>query len=295
MAYYTDIPSCICPGVSCVPVYEPTPPPHYSRKFSPSTARWCLGLVVNLYTSVYEGKPLQDVPGAKLVRLFSFTAIPGSDNIAALYMVKKSAYLIFRGTIGQVELGYDLDLAQIPFGDERGPPSCVNGEEVLVHRGFATLYRDFADSVRMTLASLKFEHLVIAGHSLGAALATLAAYDLSPAYRLQTYSYGSFRVGNMAFATVMEERVPCRFYNIQNEDDLIVHFPPSVISASAPLPLEYPLPVVEGVFGDIYYEHVGRVYLFRENWLSYSTNHSFNIYLKNLKSSRNVVMIGDPR
>jgi triacylglycerol lipase len=43
----------------------------------------------------------------------------------------------------------------------------------------------------------------LAGHSLGGALATLAAYDMQTAFdfkQLQVYTYGAPRTGNHAFA-----------------------------------------------------------------------------------------------
>ena len=45
--------------------------------------------------------------------------------------------------------------------------------------------------------------VVPAGHSLGGALATLAAYDIQTAFdfkNLQVYTYGAPRTGNYAFA-----------------------------------------------------------------------------------------------
>lgn len=275
MAYYTELNACFCPEVNCIPIYEPLPPPSYSKKYSPEISLYCLNLVVNLYTSVYEEKPLQKTPGAKLIKLFSLPNPEAAPNTAALFKVGKTLYLIFRGTIGEEELALDLDITQIPYGQELGPPSCLNGEVALVHRGIATLYSGVANQIRETLDQTGFKHLFIAGHSLGASLATLAAYDLGTSYRLQTYAFGTLRTGNMVFSNLMRERVP-RFYNIQNENDFIVHYPPAVVT-----------------IGDksLFYQHCGKVYLFRENWLSYSGNHSFNIYRENVTSCDNMIML----
>ena len=55
----------------------------------------------------------------------------------------------------------------------------------------------------------------IAGHSLGGALATLAAYDIQAAFGirdLQVYTYGAPRTGNYAFARCAASHLGlCRF------------------------------------------------------------------------------------
>ena len=57
------------------------------------------------------------------------------------------------------------------------------------------------------------------GHSLGGALATLAAYDLQAEFafrKLQVYTFGSPRTGNHAFAHDYERRVP-HTWHVVNE------------------------------------------------------------------------------
>jgi predicted lipase len=97
------------------------------------------------------------------------------------------------------------------------PPAMCLGrdipERVLVHAGFNEGWRHVAqpvcDTVTRLFASGRYKRLVIAGHSLGGALATLAAVgildtcfptaDQLAALDLRVVTFGSPRVGNRSF------------------------------------------------------------------------------------------------
>lgn len=116
-------------------------------------------------------------------------------------------------------------------GIESPPPG-----EAWVHSGFLSAY----DSVRgavlglvdVALAGEESEWTVLlTGHSLGGALATLCAYDLSHRSwgtrtrpRLQMYNYGSPRVGNKDFAEAYNEKVPDT-WRIVNGNDAVTAVP----------------------------------------------------------------------
>ena len=63
---------------------------------------------------------------------------------------------------------------------------------------------------------------LVAGHSLGGALATLAAYDIQKAHGplpgLHVYTYGAPRTGNHAFARDYEACVPHTWHVINDRD-----------------------------------------------------------------------------
>jgi pimeloyl-ACP methyl ester carboxylesterase len=70
-----------------------------------------------------------------------------------------------------------------------------------IHRGFYSAYLDEADTILSTLVTLKKKYpsyrIVTTGHSLGGALAQIAATDLRiKGYEVTTYTYGSPRLGN---------------------------------------------------------------------------------------------------
>jgi len=89
---------------------------------------------------------------------------------------------------------------------------------------------------------------IIGGHSLGAAMATLVAFDMSYGhYKLKTqptvqsvYAFSCPRVGNAEFAKEYNYRVPEHF-RIQNDGDIVPQLPPTFMPT-------------------ITYQHVGRLF-----------------------------------
>jgi predicted lipase len=68
----------------------------------------------------------------------------------------------------------------------------------------------------------------VTGHSLGGALAILAAYDLVDqhiATRPLVYTFGQPRTGNYAFATSVMATVP-DVYRLTHYRDIVAHLPP---------------------------------------------------------------------
>jgi len=133
---------------------------------------------------------------------------------------RRTVVVTFRGTEPDdpSDLATDANLLLEPCSDQSGR---TLGK---VHRGFARairqgngqgpLLRDLAGRLR----SLRSEPLLVllTGHSLGAALATLAARYLAGgelAADLRLYSFGSPRPGDAAFATSMEKVPHARYVN----------------------------------------------------------------------------------
>jgi predicted lipase len=70
------------------------------------------------------------------------------------------------------------------------------------------MYESFKDEMLEYIDTLKVQYpdasILMTGHSLGAALSTLATYDLKRKYTttdIKIYNFGSPRVGNKAFTT----------------------------------------------------------------------------------------------
>jgi hypothetical protein len=79
---------------------------------------------------------------------------------------------------------------------------------------------------RTTFRNYKF---IFTGHSLGGALATIAAFDAVTSYNLPAqqailYNFGSPRVGNFELASAIEKAVP-QIYRLVHWRDLVPHLP----------------------------------------------------------------------
>ncbi|XXG61805.1 hypothetical protein AAC387_Pa05g0323 [Persea americana] len=156
--------------------------------------------------------------------------------------LQKRLVVAFRGTeqVKWKDLRTDLMLAPAGLNPER-----IGGdfkEEVQVHSGFLSAY----DSVRnriMSLIKLSIGfvedggddmpkwHIYVTGHSLGGALATLLALELSSsqmakygAISVTMYNFGSPRVGNKRFAELYNEKVKDS-WRIVNHRDIIPTVP----------------------------------------------------------------------
>lgn len=88
-----------------------------------------------------------------------------------------------------------------------------------VHKGFNTQFHSIEADISKHLQGLTFDRLVFCGHSLGGALATLAALHYSGRYatRIECVTFGSPCVGNRQFALSFNEHVKC--WRVYNEND----------------------------------------------------------------------------
>jgi len=153
------------------------------------------------------------------VRLFS-----GSSGTQC-YVAASDTWIVlaFRGT--QVDdfwasvVDWSVDARFVPIADGHGDA---------VHAGFLKAVQDVWDGVAghlQQLQSARPRPLWITGHSLGAALATVAANLCSDrADRLglvATYTYGSPRVGDQSFV----RRIHGPVWRFRNNSDLVTHVP----------------------------------------------------------------------
>jgi pimeloyl-ACP methyl ester carboxylesterase len=93
-----------------------------------------------------------------------------------------------------------------------------------VHRGFAAAWHSVADTVASIVPA--GAHVIIAGHSLGGALATLCAETLWATHTIdQVYTFGSPRVGNGPFARAYAEKCGHVTWRVVNQGDPVPHVP----------------------------------------------------------------------
>src|SRR5262249_46297352 len=103
-------------------------------------------------------------------------------------------------------------------------------EGMQVHSGFKQALNRIWPRLSPPLEEMGATPIWFAGHSLGAALATLAADRCAAAAGLVTL--GSPRVGDAAFAAQFDARFGNRALRFVNNSDVVTHAPP-------PVPLPY--------------------------------------------------------
>ncbi|MDD5358352.1 MAG: lipase family protein [Candidatus Nanoarchaeia archaeon] len=138
-----------------------------------------------------------------------------------------AAWIVFRGTDSAKNIIMDLLFPQlvIPYGN--------HDSKIRVHGGFLLGYIGYA---RGYVQSWLKDHgnikkIVLIGHSLGSALATLCAVDIQynlSGMDIQCITFGSPRVGNVYFQRSYNQRVPNTFRYVY-KNDFFIHIPPKCI------------------------------------------------------------------
>ncbi|EME30942.1 Lipase ZK262.3 [Galdieria sulphuraria] len=104
-------------------------------------------------------------------------------------------------------------------------------------RSFVGIRETFLQVIEKAVGSKYLQHhdvkmtpiLYFTGHSLGGALATLAAGEVSykhPSWQIRMYNFGSPRVGNAEFVNIYNQLVPHSF-RVVNDTDIIARIPRS--------------------------------------------------------------------
>ncbi|MFL6245692.1 MAG: lipase family protein [Thermoanaerobaculia bacterium] len=135
----------------------------------------------------------------------------GTQAMLVLSEQPRFAVLAFRGT-EQAVSDFAADLADLTVRADR--------EVVDVHRGFREQLEAVWDDIEKQLAQLTCP-VFYTGHSLGAALATLAAARRPPQ---AVYAFGSPLVGNAAFARSVAQ---LRLHRVVDGSDIVTVLPPS--------------------------------------------------------------------
>ncbi|KAG2016286.1 lipase [Coprinopsis cinerea AmutBmut pab1-1] len=123
---------------------------------------------------------------------------------------RKEIIVSFRGSMSVTDALVDLAIIMVPLKST----GITNVGDAHVHTGFQFAYNVVADDVISTVRnqynSRSGYTIVVTGHSLGGAVASMAAISLKaalPNAPLKLYTYGQPRVGNAAFASLVESRV----------------------------------------------------------------------------------------
>lgn len=142
----------------------------------------------------------------------------GSQGYGAVRASDGMVLLAFRGTEPDelADLAHDLDASMAPWRDT----------SARVHHGFADAALSLLPQVEAWLHGLgnQRKRLLVTGHSLGAAIATLLSTVLKPD---ELITLGSPRVGDAAFTRLMQQ-LPTRHTRLVDGCDLVTEVPPNI-------------------------------------------------------------------
>jgi hypothetical protein len=145
--------------------------------------------------------------------------------------------LVIRGTDTLLEWLVDAEFKPCAF-----PGIAAAGR---VEDGFCSVYSSLRCASTSAAPLSLIAHLppgtkvTIAGHSLGAAVATLLALDVvvnAPTVPVTLYTYASPKVGDSTFAAFCDRRVATH-YRIANSADIVPRLPPAYVATGSAVEL----------------------------------------------------------
>ena len=158
---------------------------------------------------------LEDNLGKAAFELIQTFNEGGTQAFLAKREMDKVAILAFRGTEAHSWKDVLTDLKFRFYKGEHG---------VKIHRGFREAYRMVGENVRKVVDKEGADYtLYITGHSLGGALAIIAAKELERDSLAACYTFGNPRVGNEELG----EEIRAPIYRIVNAADGVPRIPPS--------------------------------------------------------------------
>jgi triacylglycerol lipase len=198
--------------------------------FSAANALW-LGKAANL---AYENEPTVQATLAQWGMRGTFVDAvdpPKGDTQAFVAADATKLVVSFRGTKDVLDFLTDAEFAQKPYA----PAGAVAGK---VHVGFLRALDVGWPAVRAAIQTLrdKNQPVWVTGHSLGAALATLAVARLrnEGIDVAGLYSFGSPTVGDPAFAESFDRATKGRVFRYVNDLDIVTRCPPEGVPLLPP-------------------------------------------------------------
>eukprot|EP01025_Chloroclados_australasicus_P036388 TRINITY_DN3709_c0_g3_i1.p1 TRINITY_DN3709_c0_g3~~TRINITY_DN3709_c0_g3_i1.p1 ORF type:complete len:845 (-),score=70.90 TRINITY_DN3709_c0_g3_i1:314-2827(-) len=155
---------------------------------------------------------------------------PSSETKVIIGWNTQTIVISFRGSLQRQNWINDLRAWQTPHPPKRG--SRIRGTQPRVHNGFLRAWTtnkfneevlNFVKALTQDQNRKENSNILVTGHSLGGALAQLAAFDikrhclLSPE-QISVYTYGCPRVGNYTWGYEYEKTVSDTWNLINNQD-----------------------------------------------------------------------------
>ena len=198
--------------------------------FDYDTARYCADLIARIGLLYYDKNGVETLempPGLTNVKTLHFK--DKSIGFVAKSPLSDIVWVAFRGTATESEWRHDFNFSQVDVelstsADEQ-MKFTVNDESLQCHEGFLEVFNDFKSEL-LTAVGTGGAVVVVTGHSLGAALATLASLELSShGHSVYTYVFGSPRVCEY----IPTQNTMQGYWRVNNTTDIIPTIPLSVM------------------------------------------------------------------
>jgi triacylglycerol lipase len=192
------------------------------------------------------------------------------------FIAKKehTVFIVFRGTKTPKEWISNLTINMVEYFI----PSYGN-----VHEGFLEVYNSIKETIEKNKDSMTAKSKVfVAGHSLGAALATLSLPDIEINHGKKLnalYTFGSPRVGDDSFVKKFDSIFKNRCYRVVNTSDVVTSIP-------------LPIPIIGSLGG--YFSHVDIPVDFTIQSNDISKNHEMDTYIEEIqkvKVNKNILQL----
>ena len=145
-----------------------------------------------------------------------------SDTQGFVAIKNRTIYVVFRGSESKKDFQNDASVQKVPF--------IKDGEKV--HIGFKSSWEPVCEDVYAAISEgsermVTVDNLVVCGHSLGGAVATLMAYSIKKrfyGFHVECCTIGSPRVGNKVFKQNFDKSGIDSIRVVHN-NDLVTHTP----------------------------------------------------------------------
>lgn len=205
------------------------------------------------------------------------------------YMYGPTMILAFRATVTTDEIQEDLNAWQVRYDDgtevknpfpAANAPNLISGDEAYVHAGFYKVFSRYREEILETVGTYKPSYILLSGHSLGGAVASLVAMDLSERVLTDNrvsgvkaivgYVFGTPRIGNATLNTRLQAAPGLTaLWRVVNLADNIQDLPFYVMPN-----FKYP-----SKYQAFYYTHAGSKMCYLDNQGSWQANHRLANYI----------------
>ena len=255
-------------------------------------AKYCSVIIYSIIKAARDNvKPIYPTDLVVVKELYDSKTNPIYGTIFTDKSISENIWIIFRGSSSTNEWEEDFNVKQEQLFQSQSVKqshnikqttlsflNTSNGKIAKVHEGFINIYTNFRNELLSTMKTIdpnKNKTIIVSGHSLGAAIATLVGIDLlqSGYTNIVVYSFASPRIGDNVFKTIVDDELKLPVYRLVNISDIIPDTPLSVS------------PNLDDCDDPYIYVHCGILIPFQINRLSILNNHLIPNYMAGLETN----------